>query len=64
MVMATIYTIVGEYEEAIDKLEMLLSIPSWCSAKYLMADPLFVPLHNHKRFIALVDEYTTAGSEH
>ena len=61
MVMATIYTIVGEDEKAIDELELLLSIPSWCSAEYLMADPLFAPLQDNPRFIALIGKYRVFG---
>jgi hypothetical protein len=57
MVMATIYTIVGEYEKAIDELELVLSMPSWCSAEYLMADPIFAPLNENPRFIALIGKY-------
>ena len=57
MVMATIYTIIGEYEEAIDKLEVVLSMPSWCSAEYLMVDPLFAPLYDNPRFQVLIKKY-------
>jgi len=57
MVMAIIYTIVGEYELAIDELEYALSIPAWCTAKYLMADPLFAPLYDSPRFIELIWKY-------
>ena len=57
MVMATIYTIVGEYELAIDELEYLLSIPAWCTAKYLTADPIFAPLYDMPRFIELIGKY-------
>jgi len=57
MVMATIYTIVEEYELAIDELEYLLSIPSWCSSEYLMADPLFAPLYEMPRFKEMIGKY-------
>jgi hypothetical protein len=57
MVMATIYTIVGEYDKAIDELQIVLSIPSWCSTELLKADPLFAPLHDNPRFIELMKEY-------
>ena len=57
MVMAQIYTIVGEYELAIDELEFALSIPAWCSSVYLMADPLFAPLYDNQRFKVLINEY-------
>jgi hypothetical protein len=55
--MATIYTIVGEPEKAIDELEIALSIPSWGSTKLFKADPLFAPLHKHPRFITLMKKY-------
>jgi len=61
MVMAMIYTLVGEYEKAIDELELVLSIPSWCSAKYLRADPLFDPLESNPRFVALLNKYEAKG---
>jgi len=58
MVMAQIYTIVGEYELAIDELEFVLSIPSWSSPEYLKADPIFTPLHDIPRFIEIVGRYS------
>ncbi|KAA3634889.1 MAG: hypothetical protein DWP97_05940 [Calditrichaeota bacterium] len=57
MVMALIYTIVGEYELAIDELEYALSIPAWCSPEYLRGDPLFEPLQKIPRFQQLLDRY-------
>jgi len=57
MVMATIYTIVGEYEFAIDELEFALSIPAWCSPEYLKADPIFAPLYDNPRFKTLLEKY-------
>ena len=49
--------IVGEYELAIDELEYVLSIPSWCSPEYLKADPLYAPLYDNPRFQAMIQEY-------
>lgn len=60
MVMAQIYTIVGEYELAIDELEYVLSIPAWSSAPYLRADPIFAPLQELPRFIAVLKKYDSA----
>ena len=57
MVMAIIYTIVGEYDLAIDELEYALSIPAWCSAEYLMADPIFAPLYDNPRFIEVIERH-------
>ena len=62
MVMAQIYTIVGEYELAIDELEYSLSIPSWCSAEYLKADPIYDPLENIPRFKELLRKYSQRTS--
>ena len=59
MVMATIYTIVGEFELAIDELEYVLSIPAWCTAKYLMADPIFTPLYEIPRFQKVIEKYAS-----
>ena len=63
MVMATIYTIVGEYDLAIDELEYVLSIPGWCSSNYLRADPIFEPLMDIPRFKALLKKYDSIHSD-
>ena len=57
MVMAMIYTIIGQYENAIELLDQALSIPSWSSVKYLRADPIFEPLLDNPRFIAMLKKY-------
>lgn len=57
MVMAIIYTTVGEYDLAIDELTYALSIPAWCSPEYLLADPLFTPLLEIPRFTALLEKH-------
>jgi len=57
MVMAQIYTIVGEYDLAIDELEYHLSIPGWSTPAYLRADPIFAPLQELPRFIDLLEKY-------
>ncbi len=55
--LAEIYVRVGEYEAAIDQLELLLSIPSPLSAPLLRVDPLWDPLRDHPRFQKLLEEY-------
>jgi hypothetical protein len=57
MVMAQIYTLVGEYELAIDELEYHLSIPGHSSPVFLRADPIFAPLHDNPRFNVLLEKY-------
>jgi len=56
--LAMIYTIVGEYEEAINQLEYLLSIPSGdiVSIPVLRLDPVWDPLRQHQRFKSLLEE--------
>jgi len=57
MVMAQIYTMVGEYDKALDELDYLMSIPSLCSPAYLNVDPIFTPLQDLPRFRELVAKY-------
>jgi hypothetical protein len=48
---------VGDYEAAIDQLELLLSVPSSVSVALLRIDPAWGPLRDHPRFRALLDRY-------
>jgi len=57
MVMAQIYTLTGNYDLAIDELEYHLSIPGWSTSAYLRADPIFAPLIESPRYIALLEKY-------
>jgi len=57
MVMAQIYTMIGEYDKALDELDYLMSIPSLCSPAYLRADPIFAPLKDLPRFSQLAAKY-------
>jgi len=54
--LARIYTIVGEYDAAIDQLELLLAVPSPMSVPTLRIDPTWNPLRGHSRFQALLEE--------
>ncbi|UCG61385.1 MAG: protein kinase [Candidatus Zixiibacteriota bacterium] len=55
--LAEVYTRVGEYDLAIDQLDILLSIPSWVSVPYLKIYPEYDPLRDHLRFKALLEKY-------
>jgi TolB-like protein/Flp pilus assembly protein TadD len=55
-VLAAIYAIVGEHDEAIDMLEDLLSGPSPISIPLLRIDPTYDPLRDHPRFQKLVSQ--------
>ena len=54
--LAFTYLLVGEYDLAIDQLELLFSIPSGVSAWTLKLHPFFDPLRDHPRFQKLVAE--------
>jgi hypothetical protein len=52
--LARIYTMVGEYAAAIDRLEALLAVPSPTSVPMLRVDPTWNPLTGHPRFRRLL----------
>ncbi|MDQ3137653.1 MAG: hypothetical protein M3Q93_08700, partial [Gemmatimonadota bacterium] len=52
--LARIYTIVGEPEKALDRLEPLLKQPYYLSPGWLRIDPTFDPLRSDPRFQRLV----------
>ncbi|MBN2592842.1 MAG: protein kinase [Sedimentisphaerales bacterium] len=53
--LALIYTMVGEYDRAIDQIEDLLSRPGPLSIPLLQLDPAWDPLRNHPRFKKLLE---------
>jgi serine/threonine-protein kinase len=59
--LAKIYAMVGEYDEAIDQLEYLLSIPGNLSAQRLRLDPVWAPLKDHPRFQRLLAKYASVN---
>lgn len=56
--LAHIYTIVGEYDKAMDQIEHLLSIPSWFSVPWFKIDPRCNPLRKFPRFQQLLKKYS------
>ena len=57
MVMAQVDVIIGRYDDAINELETLLSIQSWWTTTYILADPYFEPLHKIPRFNSMIKKY-------
>ncbi len=55
--LARIYTMVGEYDAAIDQLESLLAVPSHTAVPMLRIDPAWEPLRDNPRFQALLAKY-------
>ncbi len=53
--LAQIYTMVGEYNLAIDQIEYLLSIPGNLSIPLLRIDPKWDPLRENPRFKKLLE---------
>jgi serine/threonine protein kinase/tetratricopeptide (TPR) repeat protein len=53
--LAAIYVRCGKYEEAIDQIETLLSVPYYVSPGLLRADPIWDPLRSNPRFCRLVE---------
>jgi serine/threonine-protein kinase len=53
--LARIYVMVGEYDAAIDELELLLGIPGYLSGPWLTIDSAWAPLRDHPRFQRLLE---------
>ncbi|MEW5702095.1 MAG: protein kinase [Candidatus Zixiibacteriota bacterium] len=54
--LAQIYIMVGEYDQALDQIEYLLSIPSLVSVSLLRLDPRYDPLRELPRFQRLLEQ--------
>ncbi|MEE9166389.1 MAG: protein kinase [Candidatus Neomarinimicrobiota bacterium] len=52
--LAQIYAMVGQYNDAIDQLEFLLSVPGTISISLLRVNPIWDPLRDHPRFQKLI----------
>jgi len=53
---AMIEALFGDTDAAVDKLEVLLRVPSTVTPKRLQTEPLFEPIRNHPRFQRLLRE--------
>jgi hypothetical protein len=58
--LAEIYVMVGQYGEAINQLELLVSQPTSYKPALLRLDPVWAPLWDDPRFQALLSKYATA----
>ena len=56
--LARIYVMAGEYDAAIEQLDLLLSIPSMTTVPLLQLDAVWTPLHDQPKFKELVERYS------
>jgi serine/threonine-protein kinase len=56
--MAEIHTKLGDYDQALDEIEQLLSMPFSFSVKSLEIDPSWDPLRSHPRYKQIIAKYS------
>jgi serine/threonine-protein kinase len=56
--LAYIYSMVGEYDQALDEIELLLSIPYYFTTWDLKLNPFWDPMRDHPRFQELIAKYS------
>jgi serine/threonine-protein kinase len=61
--LAFIYALTGETDAALDRLEYLLSTPSWISVAWLRVDPQWDPIRDQPEFIDLLERHSGADRE-
>lgn len=61
-IQAAVYAMVGRKDEAMDRLERLLSIPSEYRRPFLRLHPVLDPLRDHPRFQELLQEGDASGT--
>ena len=59
--LAYIYSMVGEYDKALDEIELLLSTPYYFTTWNLKLSPFWDPLRDNPRFQELVAKYEEKG---
>jgi len=57
MVMAYVQLKAGNIDEALDYLEMVLSIPSYYSTAWIELDPQWTPARDHPRYKEIIAKY-------
>jgi len=62
MVMAVIYTMVGEYDSALNELDYLLSIESPFNVNAVELHEFLEPLRELPRYKQMIDKYRVARS--
>jgi non-specific serine/threonine protein kinase len=61
LMLANVYSVVGEHDKALDEIELLLSIPYWFTTWDLKLNILWAPLRDHPRFQELIEKYQEKG---
>lgn len=56
--LVTIYILLGEYDNALNKIDFLLSHPGELSVKRLKLDPIYDPLRNLTGFKRIIEKYS------
>ncbi|MEE8404516.1 MAG: hypothetical protein V3S17_03905, partial [candidate division Zixibacteria bacterium] len=56
---AEVLVIFGLHDEALEQLELIMSMPGFTSPPYLKKDPIWGPLRNYPRFKALIEDNET-----
>ncbi len=57
--LAMIYTLTGNFKNALNQVEYLLSNPTGFSVNRLKLDPLYDPLRNHERYKEITKKFST-----
>lgn len=61
MMLAYVYSMVGEHDKALDEIELLLTIPYYFTTWDLKLNPYWDPLRDNPRFQELIDKYEEKG---
>lgn len=56
--LAEIYSIIGNQDNAIDQLDLLLSMPSEISVAFLKIDSMFDPIRDNPRYQKMIQKYS------